>query len=206
MGWLFCEGADHGSSGQWFHAACLGIFTPSDYTYFKLCIGCTSKIERSSYSSRATSGDSCAEVPIVKCSPHCSGCSRVCDAGMDFLSQEQRKGLWSLVVEDHFARLRVRFRPGDHVHVERERRANEGPSTREASKNVNMNMNNNKNQISEDTFLSQNSFLRFLKCSQILNQRLLRWRTSNTALKKTVLVILIFYSDFISGCEGTPPH
>ena len=146
VGWLFYEGADHGLPEQWFHAACLGIFTPRDYRHFKLCIGCTSKIERSSYSSRATSGDSCAEVPIVKCSPRCSGCKRVCDAGMVFLSQEQRKGLRELVVEDHFARLRVRFRPGDHVHVERERRADEGPSTREASKNVNINMNNNKNQ------------------------------------------------------------
>ena len=151
MGWLFCEGADHGSSGQWFHAASLGIFTPRDYTYFKLCIGCTSKIERSSYSSRATSGDSCAEVPIVKCSPRCSGCKRVCDADMDFLSQEQHKGLWNLVVEDHFARLRVRFRPGDHVHVERERMADEGPSTRDASKSVNMNMNNHKNWKHEGT-------------------------------------------------------
>ena len=116
---------------------------------------------------------------------------------MDFLSQEQRKGLWNLVVEDRFARLRVRFHPGDHVHVERKRRADEGPSTREASKSVNMNMNNYKNWTYEVTLLSHKSFLRFLKWSQIPNQRLLRWRTSNTALKtKTVLVILIFLLRF----------
>lgn len=106
--WVLCRGSAHGPDGQWFHAACQGLFSSLDIQNFKTCFRCHGN-QRSEASPNST---------VQMCSPRCPGCNGTCDKGMDFLTEEQRGSLWKIVSQHESSLKSLQIpQPGEHVFV-----------------------------------------------------------------------------------------